>query len=42
MRKREAIKVFSCHAPKLREEQQTAQAHPMFAVRKNMSEERMF
>ena len=42
MREREAIEVFSHHLPKLREEQQTAQAHPTFATRKTTSEERMF
>lgn len=39
---REAVKVFSHHLPKLKEEQQTARAYSTFATRKNTSEERMF
>lgn len=37
-REREAIKVFSCYFPELREEQQRAEAHPTFATRKTTSE----
>jgi len=36
MREREAIKVFSRHLTKLREEQQTAQAHPAFTTTKTI------